>query len=201
MLQDPPPPDMQTLLDTWFGAPASRDYARFHKRWFKKSKTFDALLTERFSPLIKTALEGHLDDWNKTPLGMLALIVLLDQLPRNCFRGTPQAFAGDHMALALARRLVTTNADRTLPTPFHRVFAYMPFEHDETIDSQREAVRLFTGLYEEQRGNAYIEDNLNYAVRHAEVIERFGRFPHRNAVLGRKTTPEEEHWLKTKGGF
>jgi uncharacterized protein (DUF924 family) len=190
----------QAVLDTWFGAPDSAEFGHARKVWFKKDVTFDAMLHERFGALLEEALEGRLASWAATPLGALALIVLLDQFTRNCFRGTPRAFAGDNEALRQARMLVDTRDELTLPTIHHRVFVAMPFEHDETLASQREAVRLLQTLFDET-GDKDVEDFLDYALRHAQVIERFGRFPHRNVVLGRETTAEERAWLKRKGGF
>jgi len=190
----------QAVLDVWFGAPDSAEYGHARKVWFKKDATFDAMLHERFGALLEDALEGRLASWSATPLGALALIVLLDQFTRNCFRRTPRAFAGDAEALKLARTLVDTGDELTLPTVHHRVFVIMPFEHDETLASQREAVRLHQALFDET-GDKDVEDGLKYALRHAEVIERFGRFPHRNDILGRETTVEERAWLKKKGGF
>lgn len=190
----------QALLDTWFGAPDSAEFGHARKVWFKKDVTFDTMLHERFGALLEEALEGRLASWAATPLGALALIVLLDQFTRNCFRGTPRAFAGDNEALRLARMLADTRDELMLPTIHHRVFVAMPFEHDETLASQREAVRLLQTLFDET-GDEDVEDFLDYALRHAQVIERFGRFPHRNVVLGRETTAEERVWLKRKGGF
>jgi uncharacterized protein (DUF924 family) len=190
----------QAVLDVWFGAPDSAEYGHARKVWFKKDATFDAMLHERFGALIEEALKGRLASWPATPLGALALIVLLDQFTRNCFRNTPRAFAGDAEALKLARMLVDTRDELTLPTIHHRVFVTMPFEHDETLASQHEAIRLHQALFDET-GDKDVEDGLKYALRHAEVIERFGRFPHRNVILGRETTAEERAWLKKKGGF
>ena len=190
----------RTVLDTWFGAPESAEFGHARKVWFKKNAAFDALLHERFGGLLEEALAGDLASWSATPLGALALIVLLDQFTRNCFRGTPRAFAGDAQALKLARTLVDTRDELTLPTIHHREFVYLPFEHDETLESQREAVRLQKALFDET-GDKDVEANLKYALRHAEVIERFGRFPHRNVILGRETTDEERAWLAKKGGF
>ncbi len=166
---------MQDVLDTWFGTPASSEYGHYRRAWYKKDAAFDALLVARFGAVLDQAQAGALAHWRETPLGALALIVLLDQLSRHCFRGKPRAFAADAQALSLASALVANGDDRTLPTIQHRVFAYMPFEHDETIESQREAVRLFTGLYDET-ADARVGESLKYAIRHAEVIERFGVF-------------------------
>ena len=190
----------QTVLDAWFGAPDSAEFGDARKAWFKKDARFDAMLHDRFDSLLAEALEGRLASWSETPLGTVALIVLLDQFTRNCFRDTPRAFAGDKEALKLASKLVDTRGERTLPTIHHRAFVYMPFEHDETLASQHVSVRLHQTLFDET-GDEDIKDRLKYAHSHAEVIERFGRFPHRNVILGRETSAEERAWLKKKGGF
>jgi uncharacterized protein (DUF924 family) len=188
------------ILDIWFGAPGSSDYGRMRKQWFKKNRGFDAMLVERFGDAVARALNGEMLAWAATPFGTLASILLLDQFTRNCFRGTARAFAGDPQALTLARSLISSGAWGSLPTLAHRVFAIMPFEHDETLTSQGESVRLFSALAAES-DDPEIQEYLTYARRHADVIERFGRFPHRNAVLGRQTTEAEWVWLKDKGGF
>lgn len=188
------------VLDAWFGAPDTSRYGQASKQWFKKDAEFDAMLQRRFGDVIEQALAGGLDDWTASPLGTLALILLLDQFTRNCFRRTARSFAGDARAVSLAQALVASGGDRTLPTVHHRVFAYLPFEHDERMASQAESVRLFSALYASSRDET-VKENLVYAHRHADVIARFGRFPHRNAVLGRETTPEEARWLQKNGGF
>ncbi|SAK54922.1 membrane protein [Caballeronia catudaia] len=190
-------PRAQAVLDFWFDTPGSLEYGVERKLWWKKKRAFDAMLAERFGALLEEAHAGGLRKWEETPLGMLALIVLLDQFSRNCYRNTPRAFAGDSRALELARRLVECGDDLSLPGAYHRAFAYMPFEHDETLESQREALRLFGNLKEEMGVSSFYES----AVEHAEVIERFGRFPHRNRILGRAILPDEEAWLAKHGGF
>ena len=190
-------PRAREILDLWFGAPGTPDFGQDRKLWWKKKRSFDALLTERFGALLEEAQAGGLRDWERTPLGTLALIVLLDQFSRNCHRNTPRAFAGDARALALAKALIAKGDDLRLPSAYHRAFAYMPFEHDEAIESQREALRLFGTLSDETGVSSFHES----ALKHAEVIERFGRFPHRNRILGRATLPEEEAWLAEHGGF
>lgn len=190
----------QEVLDAWFGPPDSPEFGRARRQWFKKNAAFDAALHERFGALLELALREELASWAATPPSALALIVMLDQFTRNCFRGTPRAFSGDAMALKLTRDLVDTGKERSLPTSYHRMFVAMPFEHDETIESQREAVRLYQILFDETREKD-IESGLKYAIRHAEVIEKFGRFPHRNVILGRESTAEELEWLKKNRGF
>jgi uncharacterized protein (DUF924 family) len=190
-------PRAQEILDLWFGAPGSPEFGTDRKLWWKKKRAFDAELSERFGDLLGAAHAGGLQDWERTPLSTLALIVLLDQFSRNCFRNTPRAFAGDARALALAKALVAQGDDLRLPSAYHRAFAYMPFEHDESVESQREALRLFSKLTDETGVTSFYES----AEKHAEVIGRFGRFPHRNRILGRDMLPGEEAWLQEHGGF
>jgi len=190
-------PRAQEVLDVWFGAPGSPEFGTERKQWWTKKRAFDAMLTERFGGLIEQAQSGGLQDWERSPLSTLALIVVLDQFSRNCHRNTPRAFAGDKRALALAASLVEKGDDLSLPSACHRAFVYMPFEHDETLASQREAVRLFAKLRDETGVASFYE----WALKHAEVIERFGRFPHRNRILGRETLPGEAAWLAESGGF
>jgi uncharacterized protein (DUF924 family) len=190
-------PRAQEVLDVWFGPAGSPEFGTQRKAWWTKKRAFDAMLTERFGALLDEAHAGRLSGWASTPLGALALIVLLDQFSRNCYRNTPRAFAADRMALALAKSMVAAGDDRRMPSAQHRAFAYMPFVHDETPESQREAVRLCAALFDETGEEDYLES----ALAHAEVIERFGRFPHRNRILGRATLPEETEWLARHGGF
>jgi len=190
----------QDVLDAWFGTPDSPEFGHARRQWFKKNAAFDTALHARFGGLLDLALRGQLASWSAAPLGALALIVMLDQFTRNCFRGTPRAFSGDVMALELARELVDSGKERSLPTVYHRMFVAMPFEHHEAIESQHEAVRLYQILFDESHEDD-IESGLKYAIRHAEVIDRFGRFPHRNVILGRESTAEELEWLETNRGF
>lgn len=190
-------PRAQDVLDVWFGAAGSPEFGTERKTWWKKKRAFDAMLAERFGALLDEAQAGGLRDWERSPLGTLALIVLLDQFSRNCHRHTPRAFAGDARALALAKSLVETGDDLRLPSAFHRAFAYMPFQHDESMPSQRESLRLFEKLKDETGVSSFHES----AVEHADVIGRFGRYPHRNRILGRETSPEEAAWLAEHGGF
>lgn len=187
----------RAVLDCWFGAPGSATYGQDRKLWFRRDAAFDATLRERFGALLElAAVQGALDAWAATPLGGLALILVLDQFSRNLYRGTPRAFAGDEQALRIARQMIDNGADQHLPDLFHRAFAYLPFEHDESLASQREALRLFKPFEAQSKEAA---SYYRSAVRHAEIIERFGRFPHRNAVLGRVSTEEEQAFLRTPG--
>ncbi|HYS66844.1 MAG TPA: DUF924 family protein [Paraburkholderia sp.] len=188
-------PEARAVLDCWFGAPDAPGFGDARKLWFSRDKAFDAMLQEHFGTLIDAARDGMLDSWKETPLGALALIIVLDQFSRNCHRNTSRAFAADQKALHTAQQMIATGADRLLPTAHHRAFAYLPFEHDETLASQRESLRLFEALEAEPGGASYY----SFAVRHAKVIERFGRFPHRNALLGRASTDEESAFLRETG--
>jgi uncharacterized protein (DUF924 family) len=184
------PPAAQDILDFWFGA-GDRPRAE----WFRKDPAFDAAVRERFGPLIEQALQRGIDDWAHSPQPALARIVVLDQFTRNVFRDTPAAFAGDALALAAAQELVAGGQDRRL-APLQRWFVYLPFEHAEDRAAQQESMRLFGLLAAEHPERA---DALEWARRHQVVIERFGRFPHRNAILGRASSAEEAAFLRQPG--
>jgi uncharacterized protein (DUF924 family) len=139
--------------------------------------------------LWEQAVRGELDRWRSTPLAALALVVVLDQFSRNMFRGTPRAFAGDPAALAAAASVIERGFDRPLSAQ-ERTFVYMPFEHAEDLAAQRRSLALFEALD---------PNDMEYARRHHEIIARFGRFPHRNSLLGRESTPEEIEFLKRPG--
>ena len=182
------------ILDFWFeGDPA---ICR-QERWFTRDDLFDAAIRARFALAVEAAQDGALDPWAATPEGALALVLVLDQFPRNIHRGTHLAFAGDAHARRIARAALAAAADADL-TPVQRVFLYLPFEHAEEMADQDLSVRLFETL----RGLGAVESTIPYAHRHREVIARFGRFPHRNAALGRASTPAEEAYLAEPGaGF
>lgn len=186
------------VLEFWFGAPGSAEHGSLRKCWFEKDPAFDAEIRRRFLALVDEAAAGRLDDWADRPEGLLALIVLLDQFPRNLFRDAPRAFATDAQALALAQQALAQGVDAQL-MPVARAFIYLPFEHSEDLAMQDRAVALFAALA--QHGEAFAS-YLDYAERHRDVIRRFGRFPHRNAILGRASTPEEIAFLARPGaGF
>lgn len=166
-------------------------------RWFEKNEAFDAEIRNRFLALHEEAASGALDAWKQSAGDCLALIVLLDQFPRNMFRGTPRAFAADARALDAARHAVARGYDSGM-TPSQRMFLYLPFEHSESVVDQEISCRLNEPL----AAFPATHDVYRYAVRHREIVERFGRFPHRNAALGRASTPEEIEFLKQPGsGF
>ena len=183
------------VLDFWFTPPASPEHGTARKVWFTKDAAFDNQVRERFDPLVEQALRGELDGWSGKAPPALARIVVLDQFTRNVFRDTPRAFAGDRQALAAASDMVGSRHDESLP-PFMRAFVYMPFEHAEGIAMQDESVRLFTRL---AAAFPEIGSMLEFALKHRAVIERFGRFPHRNAILGRHSTAEESAFLAGPG--
>jgi uncharacterized protein (DUF924 family) len=182
-------PDFIEVLDFWFGLPGARERGRPRKAWFQKSEPFDAEIRRRFFLTWERAARGELGRWRETPLASLALVVTLDQFPRNMFRGTARAFASDSLALAAARETIAREFDRLLP-PVERSFIYLPFEHAEDLAAQRRSLALHDALDPE---------DMKYAKRHYEIIARFGRFPHRNAMLGRPSTAEEVEFLKQPG--
>ena len=179
------------ILDFWFEG----DTSERRKKWFDKNTEFDGACA-RFAAAIRDARAHCFDYWTLTPRGSLALIILLDQLSRNVFRGSAEAFAADPLARELARGMKAGGFDVTL-TPFERMFVYLPFEHSETIEDQNESVRLFETLRD-----ALSPETIDHAHRHRDVIRQFGRFPHRNAALGRVDTPAEGVYLAQPGaGF
>jgi uncharacterized protein (DUF924 family) len=177
------------VLLFWFGPPGER--GKPQKRWFVKSEAFDREIRERFLPLYEEAAAGKLAHLKGTATHCLALILLLDQFPRNMFRGTPRAFATDALALEAARHAVHAGFDRGM-LGAERMFTYLPFEHSEVLADQELACELTKPL--ESGLDAH-----RYAVLHRDIIRRFGRFPHRNAILGRTSTPEELEFLKRPG--
>ena len=164
-------------------------------KWFTADPGFDEDIRSRFGPLHLIAARAEILDWTRSPMGALALVILLDQFPRNLYRGSAHAFATDPLALSIARRAVDAGQDLQLPADL-RSFLYMPFEHSERLEDQDRSLALFTAM----RGATGEEGMLPWAVLHRDIIVRFGRFPHRNACLGRATTLEEQAFLDA-GGF
>ena len=185
---------MNEVLDFWFGRSHSPEFGKVQNKWFKKDADFDAEILTNFLPQYELAASGQLDSWQDSPENCLALIILLDQFPRNMFRETPQAFATDSKALATAEYAVNNNFDREL-LQVQKWFIYLPFEHSENVENQQKSVELFRQLSGETDSDSVID----FAIRHLKIIERFGRFPHRNQILGRETTPEEAEFLKQPG--
>jgi uncharacterized protein (DUF924 family) len=179
------------VLDFWFGREGEEGYGEFREMWFTKDPEVDREIRDRFGTVYEEAAAGRLDSWKNDSHSCLALIIVLDQFPRNMFRGDARMYAADGEALVAARHAVEHVYDRALP-PFQRLFVYLPFEHSEDLEDQRRSMELFQGLAAEMGS----EDLLGYAARHMEIVERFGRFPHRNEILGRTTTSEEAEFLK-----
>jgi len=177
-----PPTEAAAVVDFWRDAGTAL--------WFAKDPEFDRRFRERFLTLYDMAARGDLASWPATPDGTLALLLLLDQFPRNAFRGTPRMYATDAMARAFAGTAIAAGHDRRVP-PELRLFFYLPFAHSEDLADQERSVALNRRLG---------QPNLSHAERHRDIVRRFGRFPHRNPILGRTTTPEEQRFLDD-GGF
>jgi uncharacterized protein (DUF924 family) len=177
----------QALLDVWFGPPGDTDRERQREIWFKSTAEFDAALHRDFLADYEVAAAGALRSWEALPEGALALVLLLDQIPRNIFRGTPRAYETDAAARAAADRALARGFDRLVPLMW-RLFFYMPLHHSEDLADQRRSVALFDALPRNPDRRASLR---RYGRPYVEVIERFGRFPHRNAILGRESTPDE----------
>lgn len=177
--------DSDEILQFWFHELTPSD-------WFKVSERVDNLIRERYSGVLEAAAIGELFSWRTSASGRLAEIIVLDQFSRNIHRGTPLAFGQDSLALILAEEMVGLKLDQELPIE-QRAFAYMPYMHSESSLIHEEAMKLFSipGL----------EENYEFEVLHKEFIDRFGRYPHRNEILGRVSTPEEIEFLKTHSGF
>ncbi len=185
----------RAILDFWFLPPDHPGHGAYRPEWFRKDAAFDAAIRARFGADIELALNG--EPAEATDEALLARLLLLDQFTRNIFRDTPRAFAGDAQALSLATMLVSSGRDKNL-SPWQRWFAYLPFEHSESLLDQERAVALFAAMRREMQHEAF-DSAYDYAVRHREVIARFGRFPHRNTILGRASTAEEIEFLKQPG--
>jgi uncharacterized protein (DUF924 family) len=192
----------QELLELWFGDNPDDSAVAAEKKelWWGHSADTDDMLREKFKTASLSAGLGVLDHWTGSPRGRLALILLLDQIPRAIHRGQPEAFALDADARAVASQGLASGADLLL-RPIERLFFYMPFEHSEDLADQEKSIALFESLVDAvpEKDRETFDSFLDYAVRHHAVIARFGRFPHRNAVLGRESTPEELAFLAQPG--
>lgn len=191
-----------TILEFWFGSDPD-DGAVAEQRsslWWSKDPKTDDEIRNRFEPLVLAAESGDLDSWRSSADRRLALILLTDQFPRNIYRGTPAAFRFDRTALHLCREGLRLRLDRSLRA-IQRVFFYLPLEHSENLEHQRQSVRLFRDLANDVSValKPVFETYVDYAHRHQVIIERFGRFPHRNSILGRQSTPEEIGFLEEPG--
>lgn len=184
----------KAILNFWFGDPHSPDYGQPRSQWFEKDPAFDQQIRDQFETDYWQAMAGHLNHWVSSAAGCLALVLLQDQFPRNLFRNTPQAFASDAHALEVAETAIAQGFDRQL-LPVQRWFIYLPFEHSEDLATQERSLQL----WEELRDHPASASCIEYAQRHYEVIRQFDRFPHRNEILGRDSTPAELEFLLQPG--
>ena len=184
------PDRAQALIDFWFGPPGDPEREAHRRIWFRSTPEHDASLRELFYADYRRAAAGELAAWEAQAESALALVLLLDQIPRNVFRDTPRAYATDAIARAAADRALARGFDAALPSNWRKFF-YMPLHHSENLSDQRRSLELFQAL-PDYTGR---EGTRRYAARYIDVIERFGRFPHRNAILGRESTPEEIAFL------
>ncbi len=189
------------VLDFWFGDNPLRVLDQQDK-WFKRDERFDEEIRTQFAGMVADASTGAFDDWAKTARGALALVILLDQFPRNLFRGDARSYEADPHARRIAEIAIEHGLDQQL-SAVERAFLYLPFEHSEDVDAQRRSVRLFENLINEAlpEEKAYVTQALSFALVHRDIIERFGRFPHRNDVLGRASQRDEIDFLKTSLPF
>ena len=209
-MDDPiPATRLDELLTFWFGSAGPDPDVSFRASWFQRDDAFDATLRASFGDLAEQALREPeaFDSWRQSARGMLGLMLLLDQLSRNLFRGTPRAFEADPLARELARDALARGLDTEVPH-VARIFFYLPFEHSEALADQEYSVELFTRLAADGRAVPLpqavlgaLEQTLDYARKHLEVIVEFGRFPHRNTALSRSSTDAERAWLAAGGGF
>lgn len=193
--------EIDDIHQFWFGRldEAGMAEPQQQKLWFSANDAIDDALRQRFGALVERALAGELQEWADHDTGLIALVLLLDQFTRNIFRGTARAFAGDPTALVLARDAIAAGRHQQLPA-IHRVFLYLPLEHSEDLAAQDECLRLFREL-QQAADSDQVAGFTRYALAHREIIAQFGRFPHRNAILDRESTPEELEHLAQHGGF
>ena len=189
----------EDVLHFWIGAPGDPPL-RNQQKWWKKDATFDDECRTKFGDLIEKAARGDLADWRQTPHGRLALVILLDQLSRNVYRDTPRSFAQDNLARDVTLESMA-KGDENVFSLVERAFLYMPLMHAEDVGLQHQSVASFNRIAGRADGDMkkYLDMCLHYAQKHEEIIERFGRFPHRNAILGRQSTKEEEAFLTQPG--
>ena len=180
------------VIDFWFETADAPDFKESRKRWFEKNAALDEEVRQRFLSIYQRMVHEEPESWMQTADGALALIILFDQFPRNMFRDEPRAFATDARALDTARHAVKMGFDRALATPHHRMFCYLPFEHSEDLSDQKRCLELMKDIPGSMEENGYH----HWALMHHDIIARFGRFPHRNAILGRESSEQERAFLK-----
>lgn len=196
---------IDNILSTWFGTldAEGRAEPQVRSAWFKKDPEFDQRMRDQFGELHKRAIKGELEDWLTDSRGRLAYIILLDQLSRNMYRNTKDMYAGDEQALSVAKETIASGKDRSYRFA-ERGFLYLPLMHSEALSDQERCIELYKAFALELEGEKRkeVEMNVDYAIRHRDIVARFGRFPHRNEILGRPSTPEELEFLKMPGsGF
>jgi uncharacterized protein (DUF924 family) len=191
-----------TILEFWFGLNADDKAvaAEQSKLWWMKHPETDQRIRQRFEAYVAKAANGELDTWSATPRGRLALILLTDQFPRNIYRDTPQAFSFDPLARSWSKEGIRHGLDKSL-RPIERVFFYLPLEHSESLEDQEQSVALYQELIADAgpEQKSTFDGFLDFAIRHRDIVKRFDRFPHRNRILGRKSTAEEIAFLQEKG--
>ena len=196
--------EISEVLSFWFGDLREGELPEKEKQmtWWMKSEEFDDLVRRRFEKYVLLAEKGELSHWLETPLGTVAFIVVVDQFPRNIYRDTPGAFSRDALALSACLGGIKKGFDRDLH-PTHRTFFYLPLMHSESPEIQSLSVEKYSALENEYAPHPEIRETLacstDFAGRHSDIIKRFGRYPHRNAALGRESTPEETEFLKEPG--
>ena len=183
---------VERVLEFWFPPPDGTGDEPYRESWFVSDPELDRETERLFAEVTRNAAAGDYDELSETALGSLVLVILLDQFPRNLYRGAAEAFASDGKALDVARRAIGRSFDHGLGR-WQRMFLYLPFEHSEEFADQTRSVALFRDLGD--------ENTLRYAQEHYDIIARFGRFPHRNAILGRANSAEEEDFLKEFSSF
>lgn len=187
---------IESVLTFWFGELSEHGADQTHQRnWFTKDEAFDASIRASFLEEHQAITRGEREAWLSTPRGRLAYVIVLDQFSRNMFRGTPETFASDAKALAVAKAGIDAGEDRSLAVD-ERVFLYMPLMHSEALADQDRCVDLFSALSAEHPNETRIARNVTFAKAHRDIVARFGRFPHRNEILGRSSTSEEQAFLK-----
>lgn len=194
--------NFESVLEFWFGewhnnVPEDAQ----QKNWFTGGATFDLAIKKKFTTTLLASSKGELDAWELTPRGRLAFVIVLDQFPRNIFRGTANAFLYDEKALSLARDGVEFGHDKPLRA-IEKMFLYMPYQHSESLKIQKEGLALYEAILNHTKSDeeyAICKQAFEFAKQHHQLIERFGRFPHRNAILGRQSTAQEESYLAHGG--
>lgn len=193
----------QDILKFWFQEADSNKLGAAMKRWFESNNEFDSEIKSKFFSTIEDALNGKLDSWTETIDGSLALIIVYDQFTRNVHRGSAASYTGDRRALSIAKNIISLGYDKNLPL-LQRLFLYLPFMHAEDKSIQKQSLELYTDLSKDAPSEVkkYFGGCLDFAKKHKEIIDKFGRFPHRNKDLGRESTKEEVEFIKKSGrGF